>query len=79
MYHLYFNHDKPEEINKRKLLWKDFPKEFDELDKVSKALIYKTLTEGTTGELLLGDKRTISDYGKYAGLDFLTGEIVDDH
>ena len=77
MYHLYFNHDKPEEINKRKLLWKDFPDEFEELDKVSKALLYKTLTEGTTGDLLLGTQRTIADYGLFAGLDFINGEIVE--
>lgn len=77
MYHLYFNHNKPEEINKRKLLWKDFPNEFEELDKVSKALIYKTLTEGTTGDLLLGTQRTIAEYGIFAGLDFVNGEIVD--
>jgi hypothetical protein len=77
MYHLYFNHDKPEEINKRKLLWKDFPNEFEELDKVSKALLFKTLTEGTTGEMLLGTDRTIAEYGTYAGLDFVSGELVD--
>ena len=77
MYHLYYNHDKPAEINKRKLLWKDFPDEFEELDKISKELIYKTLTEGTTGDLLLGTKRTLADYGIFAGLDFETGEVLD--
>lgn len=77
MYHLYYNHNKPAEINKRKILWTDFPNEFNELDKISKALIYKTLTEGTVGEMLLGDKRTIAQYGLYSGLDFVNGEIVD--
>lgn len=77
MYHLYYNHDKPAEINKRKILWNDFPAEFEELDKVSKALIFKTLTEGTTGEMLMGTQRTVADYGLFAGLDFVNGEIVD--
>lgn len=77
MYHLYYNHNKPAEINKRKILWTDFPTEFEELDKPSKALIYKTLTEGTVGDLLLGTKRTIAQYGLHAGLDFVNGEIVD--
>lgn len=77
MYHLYYNHNKPAEINKRKILWTDFTTEFEELDKISKALIYNTLTEGTVGEMLLGTKRTIADYGTYAGLDFVNGEIVE--
>ena len=77
MYHLYYNHNKPAEINKRKILWNDYPDLFNELDKPSKELIYKTLTEGTVGEMLLGNKRTIAEYGIHAGLDFVTGEIVD--
>ena len=77
MYHLYYNHEKPAEINKRKLLWSDYPTEFEALDIISKALIYKTLTEGTTGEMLLGTDRTIAEYGTYAGLDFVNGELVD--
>jgi hypothetical protein len=77
MYHLYYDHTKPAEINKRKILWKDFPAEFEALDIISKSLIYKTLTEGTTGEMLLGTQRTIAEYGVYAGLDFVNGELVD--
>lgn len=77
MYHLYYNHNTTPEVNKRKILWNDYPELFAELDKPSKALIYKTLTEGTVGEMLLGTKRTIADYGTYAGLDFVTGEIVE--
>jgi len=77
MYHLYYNHDKPAEINKRKILWNDYQAEFEALDLISKALIFKTLTEGTTGEMLLGTDRTIAEYGVYAGLDFVNGEIVE--
>jgi len=77
MYHLYYNHEKPVEINKRKLLWVDYPNEFQELDKKSKDLIYKTLTEGTQGEMLLGTERTLAQYGVFAGLDFASGDIVD--
>lgn len=77
MYHLYYDHNKPAEINKRKLLWNDYPSEFERLDKVSKDLIYKTLTEGTQGKMLLGTERTLSAYGVFAGLNFISGEIVD--
>lgn len=77
MYHLYYNHDRPAEVNKRKILWNDFPAEFEALDVISKALIFKTLTEGTTGEMLLGTHRTIAEYGLYAGLDFINGELVE--
>ena len=77
MWHLYYNHNKDEAINKRKLLWKDFKEEFESIDKISKELIYKTFTEGTTGELLLGTQRTIEDYGVFAGLNFKTGEVFE--
>ena len=77
MYHLYYNHNKPAEINKRKLLWTDFPDQFNALDVISKDLIYKTLTEGTTGDMLLGTERTIAEYGIFAGLDFINGEILE--
>jgi hypothetical protein len=77
MYHLYYNHTTDAAINKRKILWNDFPDEFNALDKISKDLIFKTLTEGTTGEMLLGTDRTIAEYGIFAGLDFVNGEIVE--
>ena len=78
MYHLYYNHETSDKsINKRKILWDDFPAEFEALDVISKALIFKTLTEGTTGEMLLGTDRTIAEYGLYAGLDFVNGELVE--
>ena len=77
MYHLYYNHDKPAEINRRNILWNDYPNEFNVLDKISKDLIFKTLTEGTTGEMLMGTQRTIAEYGIFAGLDFVNGEIYD--
>ena len=77
MYHLYYNHNKPAEINRRKILWNDYPNEFNALDKISKDLIFKTLTEGITGEMLMGTQRTIAEYGIFAGLDFVNGEIYD--
>ncbi len=77
MYHLYYNHNVDPEINKRKLLWQDFPEEFERLDKISKEIIYKTLTEGTVGENLLGTKRTLAQYGEFAGLDFVNGEVLE--
>jgi hypothetical protein len=77
MYHLYYNHDIDPEFNKRVLLWKDFPEEFERLDKISKSVILKTLTEGTVGEYFLGTERTLEQFGEYAGLDFLNGEVLE--
>ena len=76
LYHLYYNHKSPVDFNRRKILWNDYPVEFQELDKISKELVYKTLTEGIQGEMFLGTERTLADYGVFAGLDFVTGEIV---
>jgi len=77
MYHLYYDHEVPSEQNRRKLLWLDFPEEFSYLDTISKKLIYKTLTEGTVGDTLLGAERTIAEYGVFSGLDFINGEIIE--
>jgi len=77
MYHLYYNHTVDPELNKRNILWKDFPEEFEVLDKISKDLIFKTFTEGTVGEYFLGTERTLEQFGEYAGLDFVNGEVLD--
>jgi hypothetical protein len=77
MYHLYYNHDVDPELNKRNLLWKDFPEEFERLDKISKEVILKTLTEGTIGEYFLGTERSLAQFGEYAGLDFVNGEVLE--
>lgn len=77
MYHLYYNHDIDPELNRRVLLWKDFPEEFERLDKISKEVILKTLTEGTIGEDFLGTERTLEQFGEYAGLDFINGEVLE--
>jgi hypothetical protein len=76
LYHLYYNHDNPE-LNRRKIFWHDFPKEFEEMNARSQEIVYKTLVEGTVGDGYLGTERTISEYGVFAGLDFLHGEIID--
>jgi len=75
MYHLYYNWSKPE-INRRKIFWQDFPDQFEIMNQKSKQIVYKTLTEGTIGEGLLGTKRTLDQYGTFAGLDFVNGEVL---
>jgi hypothetical protein len=35
------------------------------------------LLEETVGEGYLGTERTLAEYGKFAGLDFLHGEIIE--
>ena len=76
MYHLYYNHSKPE-INRRKIFWHDFPNEFESMNAKTRELVYKILTEEITGEGCLGTERTLSEYGEFAGLDFKTGEVID--
>ena len=76
MYHLYYNWSNPE-INRRKIFWQDFPNEFETMNAHSREVVYKILTEEMIGEGLLGTKRTLAEYGTFAGLDFVTGEVFD--
>jgi hypothetical protein len=43
----------------------------------SRDTVYKIFTEEMTGDGLLGTKRTLAEYGTFAGLDFTTGEVID--
>lgn len=77
MYHLYYNHEHANpEINRRKIFWHDFPDQFEAMNAKSREIVYKTLTEGTVGDGLLGTKRTLEQYGAFAGLDFVNGEVL---
>ena len=76
MYHLYYNWNKPE-INRRKLFWQDFPNEFEEMNKKTRELVYSILTEELIGDGLLGTERTLSDYELFTGLNFKTGEVIE--
>jgi hypothetical protein len=76
MYHLYYNWSNPD-INRRKIFWKDFPEEFEIMNKKSREIVYQTLTKELTGDGLLGTERTLTEYGVFAGLDFISGNIVD--
>ena len=76
LYHLYYNHEKPA-INRRKIFWHDFPEEFEALNAKSQKIVYKTLLEETIGDGYLGSERTLDEYGKFAGLDFLHGEVIE--
>ncbi len=76
LYHLYYNHENAE-INRRKIFWHDFPNEFEEMNIRSRAIVYKTLVEGTIGDGYLGSERTIDEFGRFAGLDFIHGEVIE--
>jgi len=74
LYHLYYNHKNPE-INRRKIVWEDFPKEFEKINNKSRNIVYKTFTENIIKDGYLGKERTLSEYQIFSGLDFTSGEI----
>jgi hypothetical protein len=75
MYHLYYNHSNPE-INRRKIFWNDFANEFSEMNTRSRQIIYEVLTKGLVGDGLLGTEKTLQEYGQFAGLDFISGDLI---
>jgi hypothetical protein len=79
MYHLYTNSHSIGK-NLRKLVTKDWPEETVRLEKISKDEIKLVLSgEGKCGPGRLGEKRTLSEYGKFCGLNFNSGEVLDYH
>lgn len=80
MAHLYFKHEGPTnedrfKLNKRRIIWADYPNEFDVIDKISKDEVYNLFTKQIKGPQHLGTKRTLEDFGLRSGLDFSTGEV----
>jgi hypothetical protein len=77
MYHLYYGR---EGKNKRRLVYPDWPKQTADLNQLSVDEIRLVLTgQGTVGEGRLGSERTLSEYGKFCGLDFTSGEILENY
>lgn len=81
MAHLYFKHEGPTnedrfKLNKRRIIWADYPAEFEVVDKESKAEVYEMLTNKPIGPQHLGTKRTLEDFGLRCGLNFATGEVL---
>ena len=75
MYHLYYNHAKPKE-SLRRLLWQDFPQEFNAIDHISKNEIIRIFEENIIGKEELGSERSLDDFGIFAGLNFKTREVI---
>ncbi len=75
IWHLYYNHNVPE-INKRRLAWNDYPEITNGLDQVSQSEIKRLFLNAPIGEEEFGTERTLEEFGKFVGLDFVNGEIV---
>jgi len=75
LYHLYYNHEKPE-MNRRKIFWADFPDVFEAMNSESRKKLYNIFLGELIGDEYLGKERSLSEYGKFAGLDFVTGEVL---
>ncbi len=77
MYHLYYG---SEGNNARRLVYQDWPQQTADLNKISVDEIKLVLSgDGVVGDYRLGSERTLSEYGKFCGLDFNTGEILDNY
>jgi hypothetical protein len=76
LYHLYYNHKNPE-INRRKIVWEDFPEQFEKINNKARGIVYKTFTENIVGDGYLGTERTLSEYELFSGLNFTSGEIFE--
>ena len=77
IFHLYYDHEHPMQRSGRRHVWKDFGQEFNDLDLKSKAEIKRIFKEEIVGKNALGTERTLKEYGTFAGLDFVTGEVFD--
>jgi hypothetical protein len=77
MYHLYYG---TEGKNKRRIVYQDWPDQTSSLGQISIDEIKLVLSgDGIVGEYRLGTERTLSEYGKFCGLDFKTGEVLDNY
>jgi hypothetical protein len=77
MFHLYYG---TEGKNKRRMVYSDWPEQTVYLEKISIDEIRLVLTgNGIVGEGRLGTDRSLLEYGNYAGLDFVNGEITDNY
>jgi hypothetical protein len=76
MYHLYSDRNS-EGRNRRRFVTEDWVEETYRLEAISKEEIMAVLSgDGLIGPDRLGTKRTLAEYGEYAGLDFKTGEVL---
>jgi len=74
LYHLYYNIDS-EELSKRKLPIKYFKEETSSLLTESMSELSRIIDNNVIGYQALGTKRTLSDYEKYAKVNFKVGVI----
>lgn len=76
MFHLYSNRESTGK-NRRRFITEDWEGQTHQLEAISKQELFSILSgDGIIGEYALGDKRTLTQYGEYAGLDFKTGQII---
>lgn len=76
LFHLYYNHDKPYQLNGRRHVWSDFPQLWDSLEVESKKEINRIFSNEIIGLNELGSERSLEDYSVYSGLDFKNKKVV---
>lgn len=75
VYHLYASKQPFQKI-RRNHVWVDFPQQWGQLSNLSNIEYSLTFTENRVGNGALGGTRALCDYEEFAGLNFTTGEIL---
>jgi hypothetical protein len=77
LFHLYYDHgNRAQRSGPRRHIWKDFPEEWEVMDRESKKEIQDIFSTGRIGRDAMGAVRSLESFGKYAGLDFKTREVL---
>jgi len=75
IYHLYYDADKGYK-NLRRQVSSDFPKESEDLEKISREELKRIIVDKPIGDQELGSARSLEEYELFAGISFIDKKIV---